>query len=125
MKPFNLEEAKAGKKVVLKDGTRVRIICFDAKGDYPIVALVGEEEAINNYTNQGWLWDSGESEDDLFMASEKKEGWVVLAKKKEEGKVELFRLLSSTEQEAKESWYKEGNTNYWDILSIVKIEWEE
>lgn len=31
MKPFNLEEAKAGKQVVTKSGRPVRIICWDVK----------------------------------------------------------------------------------------------
>lgn len=41
MKPFNLEEAKAGKPVCTRDGYDARILCFDAKNPYyPVVALV-------------------------------------------------------------------------------------
>lgn len=41
MKKFNLEEAKAGKPVITRDGSEARIICFDMKNDlYPIVALI-------------------------------------------------------------------------------------
>lgn len=32
MKPFNLEEVKAGKSVCNRDGNDVRIICFDKRG---------------------------------------------------------------------------------------------
>ena len=41
-KPFDLEQAKAGKPVCTRDGRKARIICFDTKtlGDYPIIALV-------------------------------------------------------------------------------------
>lgn len=58
MKPFNLEEAKAGKKVVTKYGTKVsRFLCFDRKGwDTPIVALVEEadgREAIHTFSKLG------------------------------------------------------------------------
>ena len=41
MKPFNLEEylANPSKKVVTRDGRKIRIICTDAKSDYPIIVL--------------------------------------------------------------------------------------
>ncbi len=45
LKPFDLEKAKAGAPVCLQDGTPVRIICWDAKGDYPIIALFEELSA--------------------------------------------------------------------------------
>lgn len=40
MKPFDLEKAKAGAKVVNQDGQDTRIICFDRSGNYPITALI-------------------------------------------------------------------------------------
>ena len=40
MKPFNLEEAKAGKPICTKDGNEARIIIFDKKGEYKIVGLI-------------------------------------------------------------------------------------
>ncbi len=41
MKPFNLEEAKAGKPVCTRDGRRVEIISFENPSDnYPILAKV-------------------------------------------------------------------------------------
>ena len=44
MKPFDLERAKAGAPVVFQRHTshytRARIICFDAFGQLPIIALV-------------------------------------------------------------------------------------
>ncbi len=43
MKEFNINEAKAGAKVVTRNGRKVRIICFDRKsGKLPgkIIALV-------------------------------------------------------------------------------------
>lgn len=41
LKPFDLEKAKQGAKVVTRDGRPVRIICWDKLDDdntYPIVA---------------------------------------------------------------------------------------
>lgn len=42
MKQFNLEEylKNPSRKVVTRDGRNARIICTDAKGKYPIVALM-------------------------------------------------------------------------------------
>lgn len=40
-KPFDLEQAKAGKPVCTRDGRKARIICFDLKnGNHPIVAVI-------------------------------------------------------------------------------------
>lgn len=59
-KPFNLEEAKAGKPICTRVGHKARIICFDAKTlcDYPIIALVENAgnsiyEAICSFSNEG------------------------------------------------------------------------
>ena len=53
---FDLEKAKAGAKVVTRDGRNVRILCYDVKGrkELPIIALVdfGEfEETVSLYIN--------------------------------------------------------------------------
>lgn len=53
MKPFNLEQAKAGKPVCTRDGRKARIVCFDRnteneEGHYSIVALVQEKKDSNN-----------------------------------------------------------------------------
>ena len=40
MKPFDLEAARAGAPVQTRDGRAVRIVCFDVKDEYPILALV-------------------------------------------------------------------------------------
>ena len=34
MRPFDLDAAKRGEKVCLRDGTPVRIICFDRKHNF-------------------------------------------------------------------------------------------
>jgi hypothetical protein len=43
MKPFNLDEAKAGKPVMTAEGQPIRLICFDRNGTYPIIGLVVTE----------------------------------------------------------------------------------
>ena len=77
-KPFDLEAAKAGKPVCTRDGRKARIICFDAKGDKPIIALIemGVAETPNNYPIDGKAISTKETPCDLMMLPEKKEGWV-------------------------------------------------
>lgn len=79
LKSFNLEAAKSGKPVCTRDGRKARIICFDAKCNLPIIALVtdtkGNENLISYYSN-GRLTNANETCCDLMMLPEKKEGWV-------------------------------------------------
>lgn len=82
MKPFNLKDAKAGKPVVTRDGRPARIICWDRKKkDYPIIALIGVEEDIASFTADGRYISCEQDPNDLFMASEKKEGWMNIYKR--------------------------------------------
>lgn len=75
-KPFDLEAAKKGAKVITKDGRQVRILCFDAKlinEKATIVALV-ERSFSNNEQSVVRLYDEtgrnifGNPEDLLVMA---------------------------------------------------------
>lgn len=54
---FNIEKAKSGYEVRTRDGRSVRILCFDAMGDYPIVALVKNKntgkDLVALYTSDG------------------------------------------------------------------------
>lgn len=54
-KPFNLEEAKAGKPIVTREGNPARVLCFDKKGMYPVIALVdfGDIEEALSYDLEG------------------------------------------------------------------------
>ena len=113
LKPFNLEEAKQGKPVCTKDGRKARIICFDAKGTFPIIALIDEkvEEFVLSYTADGKY--SGEiaiCNKDLMMLPEKKEGWVNVYKER----------IYSTKEEAIDATY-DGAT----YVDTVKVCWEE
>ena len=81
MKPFNLEEylANPNKKVITRDGRKVtRIICTDAKGEYPIVALIEQpnsnDEVPFTFTIDGKYFSSEINKKDLFFASENHEG---------------------------------------------------
>lgn len=75
MKPFNLEKAKQGAKVITREGRKVEILTFSRRHPYfPIVALVdeGDEEVIRMYTNEGRYYTTDtDSYLDLMMAPTK------------------------------------------------------
>ena len=81
MIPFNLEEYTKNplRKVVTRDGRNVRIICTNAKGNFPIIALVetynGTEVALR-LSEDGHFYNEAEDSRDLFFATEKQEGWI-------------------------------------------------
>ena len=123
MRPFNLEEYlnNPSCKIVTRTGKSVRIICTDAKGKYPIIALVttrNGDEASFEFTKDG-LWQSKEHENslDLFFAPTKKEGWV-----------NIYRFISGPycgdvfeTKEYAETLGKASDT----YITTIKIEWEE
>lgn len=73
--PFDVETAKKiakGKipgRIVTRDGRNVRIICWDAKSDRSIIALIDykEHENLGFYTPDGHIFSYGEGTADLFM----------------------------------------------------------
>lgn len=124
MKEFNLEEAKAGKPVCTRDGRRARIICWDMKGGYPIVALIEDKdwgETISGYDKHGHIWCHNFTEDmkryDLMMAPEKKEGWINLYRTSTG--VSTCGPVCRTKEHAFEGRIKA------DYITTIKIEWEE
>lgn len=113
LKEFDLEAAKLGKPVCTRDGRKARIICFDGKGDYPIVALIetGNGEKVGQYMIDGHCADIiSQCCADLMMLPEKKEGWVNLYKSS----------AYSTKEEAMK--YRNKCNDY---IDTVKIFWEE
>lgn len=57
MKNFDLEAAKRGAAVMTMHGHRVKILCFDKKGELPIVATVDFEdhEVVYDYFEDGTM----------------------------------------------------------------------
>lgn len=122
MKPFDIELAKQGKPVCLRNGRKARIVCFDAKnGDYPIIALVedGANEVALYYNVKGRT--SFLSDHDLMMASKKKTGWINIYPKmnsEDIGKAQTGERVYNSERAAK--LYALS-----DCIATVPIEWEE
>ena len=127
MKQFNLKSYIANpRKVITRDGRNVRILCVDAKGDYPVVALIpdGEGEYKRDspeaYTEDGYNYSGRISYLDLFFAPEIHEGWAnVFGGADGNSYVGDSRIFKS-----KEDAEKEGK-KWKDYISTVKIEWEE
>lgn len=112
MKPFNLEEAKAGKPVCTRDGRKARIICFDLNNkNFPIVAIINcdTEENAYQYDIDG-ICDEHDNNLNLMMSPEKKEGWIIIHKE------------AIYDKETAEKIARETTAN---VIRIQKIEWEE
>lgn len=108
-KPFDLEAAKAGAKVVTRDGRQVRIICFDKKDpQYPIVALVPETKDIKSlevvfiYQEDGRYFSTREHDRDLFLL--------------DEGEPELTAF-----EKAIYKFTEDGNGEYYDSDDLLEI----
>ena len=127
MKPFNLKEylKNPERKVVTSDGRKVkRILCTDARGVYPVIALIEYDDTSDcaySYTKDGRYHISEPCGEDLFFAPAKKEGWVNIFKCASNANryVEYARIFQSKE-DAEEAI--EGDSDY---ITTLKIEWEE
>lgn len=118
LKEFDLEAAKAGKPVCTRDGRKARIICFDAKCNKPIVALIYDcnKETVLQYLENGRFFVDQIDKYDLMMFTRKKEGWLNIYKDFED----TVCCVYPTEKEALE----DGETEK-DYITTIKIEWEE
>ena len=123
LKPFDLEAAKAGKPVCTRDGRKARIICFDAKCNKPIVALIYDcnKETVLQYLENGRFFVDQIDKYDLMMFPQKKEGWVNVYKSYNNKYSALLgsAYVYKTKGEAELNFDKDNG------LAIVKIEWEE
>ena len=124
MKEFNLTEylKNPSQKVVTRDGRAVRIICTDAKGDEPIIALlynkIRDEENVYTYNRDGYFYGNNDSCLDLFFAPTKREGWINLFKDEE-------LIFVNGDVYKNEKYAKEAAEGESDFIASVKIEWEE
>ena len=109
LKAFSLKAAKAGKPVCTRSGKKVRIVCFDKVGAYPIIALVQEEcmETCHFYLQDGKCADSG-SEYDLVMLCEKKRGYVNI----------YSNMIHETLDDADKVRKKANDSNYLYTLEV-------
>ena len=128
LKPFDIQKAKDGKPVCTRDGRKARIICFDRKGYnmFPIVALImnGDRESdIYTYRPNG-TWDNSgnESDKDLMMLPEKKEGWVNVYRDCDGANITKDDNIYSSKDAAIASAQIIDRDNY---VATTIIKWEE
>ena len=126
---FSLEEylTDQSRKVVTRDGKQVRIVCTNAKGDYPVVALAIDEDG-SEYTIRSTQYGlSGFTEDDLFLTDEHrgktiKEGWIALYSSNVSSKLYLPAGYVMTTKENEE---KHVEKHLKDFVAIPHVTWEE
>lgn len=129
LKPFNIEEAKAGKSVCTRDGRKARILCFNLKSKTKkIVAAIssfdGKDEYVSTFDENGYHTSDGrECAHDLMMVPKKKQGWVNIFK----SAVNKDRAVTSGyvyETEAIAISYITPDDKE-DYIGTFQIEWEE
>ena len=117
MKAFNLEEylKNPSKKVVTRDGRKVRIICTDFDNpNFPVICGIEGSMWPSSFTKRGLLIKGAEHPSDLFFAPEKHEGWVNVYRDFDDM---MCGSVFATEEDAK--------CNAKTAIATVKIEWEE
>lgn len=127
MKQFNLEEylKNPSRKLITRDGRKVkRILCTDAMGPYPIVALIerrdGAMDNAHQYKMDGRYFSSGTDDSDLFFVPEKREGWINIFKGSNGNAFLGNSRIFESKEEAEE--YGKSCECY---VATVKIEWEQ
>lgn len=119
LKPFDIQKAREGKPVYTRNGRKARIVCFDRVNAKPILALVrstdGKGEDVFDYFVSGKrLANALESDLDLMMLPEKREGWVNVYK---DG------LLDTKSYPTKKEAFDKACPE--DYIDTVKINWNE
>jgi hypothetical protein len=123
MKPFNLEECIAGKPVVTRGGRPFKFGAYnpDAADICKIVGWVGN--ISGEWHTCGTFLKGRDTWSDLFMASEKKEGWTYLLKgvRPDFPNIITTGPIFNTQDEAEREGQKRGEF----FLTTAKIEREE
>ena len=124
MKAFNLKEylENSERKVVTRDGRKVRIVCTDRAGlnVKPVVALItlpNGDEIVKCFWEDGIDTAGSEDKNDLFFAPEKHTDYINLYR---DESVYFLGGVYTSEEYAKN--IARGNDQY---ITTIKVEWEE
>ena len=124
MKQFNLEEylKDPSKKIVTREGLNARIIYTEAKGKYPVIALIEDKynktESSADYTADGKFIAEATNHKDLFFAPEKHEGWINIYR--DTTGVSSGAVLYDSREDAEKIGKADGY-----YVATAKIDWEE
>ena len=121
MKEFNLEEyiKNPSRKIVTRDGKNVRIICINAKGNFPIIALVethNSTETVLRLREDGHFHNTTKDSRDLFFAIEKQEGWINLVRDPINNEIYCSKVYPTKEK---------AMNSIGAFYATIKVEWEE
>lgn len=132
-KPFDLESAKNGAKVVTRDGKPVRILCFDREDSVDRHVIVGlatfgnGEEEIFSWMEDGCIFTYQPSEQDLVMAIETVERYAIVGKNPSTGEYYTNGCLYESESCAHEALRMEREAleaSFCTVVGIVEVEIE-
>lgn len=124
-KEFNLEEAKAGKPVVTRDGRRARIICFDAnqESEASIIALIEDKnnnkETVHTYYSNGKDFNGLQSPFDLMMYSEEGLYEIIIEETRKQTFTFIYRVAAATKEEAEKIAMTSRRTS--DLSHIMEV----
>ncbi|MHB9161363.1 MAG: hypothetical protein ACYC6W_10860 [Nitrosotalea sp.] len=126
MKPFNLERALAGDKVITKNGHIVLELILQFKLIEPYINLIG---TINGYVytwnKEGKIYVDGTSNPfDLFMSSTKKKLYIAIHKNKETNNHHLIfkgKSYESKEELEEVLSYYIGSENFIIVETEIEI----
>lgn len=80
-KPFNLDDALSGKKVITRSGHPIKNLTYNPEAD-PEYRLVGWVRGkVSSYFTDGKMFKDEENELDLFISPDIKEYWACLWEK--------------------------------------------
>lgn len=121
MKPFNLEAALSGAKVVTRDGREVTEIYLfkNTAIEYPLAAII--DGGVHCFSKSGSDYSNNEESGyDLFMAGTKREGWFNIYGN---SRPSIYMIAAAGHifqtKELADEYARQGRT------ACVKIEWEE
>ena len=128
MKQFSLDEyhKNPSRGLVTRSGLSARIVCDDAPGNFPIVAIIDKMSKVDNcvthiaYRKEGWINPNGiHSPNDLFFATKKYEGWVNIFKNDDGENYATYSIYKSKEEA------EEDGKQYSGYITSIEIKWEE
>lgn len=117
MRPFNLDEylKNPNKKVITREGKNVKIYCTNCVGYHPVIAEIEGEKYSYFYDKNGG-YHFRPSINDLFFASEKKEGWINLFRDPTNNEIYCSKVYPTKEK---------AMDSIGAFYATIKVEWEE
>ena len=132
MKPFNLQEALAGKPVVTRDGRDVsQITLFTHVDTWCVVAVVENFDTVSLYTQNGRYTMFEDRPLDLFMKSTKHQRFVNVWSDPygtcsiHDGEIGLGKTLWGSQKEADQAANNYTQQTGIKRLTTAVIEWED